>query len=162
MPDFMEGYGVQEARRGRLILRLVLASLAAVILGTGGYFYFRTWKQERIMDDFLDKLARKEYGTAYQMWCNENKPCPYYPPEKFLEDWGPSSPYSNVAAADLQFVDYCGDGVLFNFSWKPAPDVILWVERDTGIVGYAPGDWKRCPGKHLQLSGLWDRLFRSN
>ena len=46
MAGFMEGYGVKEARRSRLILRIALSVLIVAIVGTAGYFYFRTWSEE--------------------------------------------------------------------------------------------------------------------
>lgn len=160
MPGFMEGYGVEEARRGRLIKRLVLGGLALIILATGGYYYFRTWRQERIVDDFLAAVRAKDFDRAYAMWCTPQKPCPYYPKEKFMEDWAPPAPYANTAAADVQHVDFCDAGVVFDFAWGSAPPIALWVERSNGIISFAP--WQRCPGPHLQLGAFFKRLFGSD
>ena len=160
MSGFMEGYGVKEERRGRLVKRLVLGGLALIILGTGAFYYFRTWKQERVMDDFFAAVQAKDFDRAYAMWCPAEHPCRYYPKEKFLEDWAPPAPYANVAASDVQHVDYCDSGVVFDYAWGSAPEVSLWVQRDTGVISYAP--WARCPGPHLQFSGFFKRLFGSD
>lgn len=162
MSSFMEGYGVNEERRNRLIKRIVLVGLAVAIIGTSGYFYFRTWPQERIMGRFMDALERGDYDAAYQMWCPADLPdkCRYYDRERFDEDWGPGTPYSNVAAATNEFVDFCDTAVVFSYSYPDADPIGLWVDRDDGVISFAP--WLRCPGRHWQLSGLFDRLFGSN
>ena len=50
MPEFMEGYGVADERRGRYIKRIVLTVLAVAVIGTSGYFYFRTWSQKQAVN----------------------------------------------------------------------------------------------------------------
>lgn len=159
MSDFMQGYGEKEARRGRWILRTALTVLTVGILGTVGYFYFRTWSEERIYGRFQEALAKKDYAAGYRMWCPMEKPCSrYYPMEKFMEDWGPSSPYANLESASVEHVDYCGSGVLFDLSYKDAEPIALWVERSTGIISFAPD--QRCRGiRQFQVGPLLRRIF---
>lgn len=157
MSGFMEGYGEKEARRGRWILRITVSILTIAILGTAGYFYFRTWNEERVFSRFKETLAKQDYDAGYRMWCTAEKPCPYYPLEKFKEDWGPASEYANLDAARVEHVDYCGTGVVFDVSYAGAKPIALWVERSTGIVSFYP--YQRCPGKHLQFGPFFRRLF---
>jgi hypothetical protein len=112
------------------------------------------------MDDFLAALEMKDWDGAYGMWCTPEKPCPYYPKEKFLEDWGPTTAYTDVSSAEIRYVDYCDSGVVFNFAWGPPPGVALWVERSSGVISFAP--WERCPGPHLQIGPFFERLFGSS
>ena len=86
------GYGVADARREKLIKRGVLVALALALICTVGYFSLRTWSQERAVGHFLDLLKSQQYAQAYDMWdCKESKPCKFYPPEKFAEDFGAAS-----------------------------------------------------------------------
>jgi limonene-1,2-epoxide hydrolase len=149
-----ESYGVGEERRERLVKRLLICVVAALIVGGAVYLTFRNWRQEQVVKQFLTLLQQKDYQAAYKLWgCTPETPCKYYPPEQFNEDWGPSSPFANAAAAKIIHVDACGAGVVFNVTAADAGGVGLWVERDTNVISFAP--WQRCPGRHLQL---WEFL----
>lgn len=153
-----ENYGVAEARRGRLIKRIVLWGLAAVIVATVGYFSLRTWTERHTVNTFLQDLQQQKYQVAYTMWgCTQDTPCKYYPPEKFTEDWGPSSPYANAAAFKVEHTDFCNDGVVFDLSYPKSDDIGLWVSRSTHVISFAP--WTRCPGRHLELGQFFHSLF---
>ena len=157
MPGYMEGYGASEVKRGRWLKRIFFIWVPVLLLATVGFFYFRTWSQERVVARFRDALEQKDYQGAYKMWCTAEKPCRYYPLEKFQEDWGPSGQYSNLAALKFQHVDYCDSGVVFESNYPNAKPFGLWVERSTGLISFAP--WQRCPGRHLQLGAFFSRLF---
>jgi hypothetical protein len=155
----MEGYGEADAKRGRIIKRLILWGLAILIVGGSGYFYFRTWNEKKVMDQFMARIQQKDLEGAYRMWCTAEKPCPYYPLDKFQADFGAGNAYSNVSSAKIEHVDYCQDGVVFNITYPNAEPLGLWVERSTGIISYAP--WPRCPSKRLTFGPLMERLFGS-
>ena len=157
MAEFMEGYGEKEARRGRLILRIAISVVAIAILATTGYFYFRTWSEERVFAHFKEALAKQDYSTGYGMWCNANKPCPYYSIEKFKDDWAAPSKYANIDTVHLNHVDYCGDGVVFSLSQEGADPIAIWVESSSGIMSFFP--YQRSPGKRLQFGPFFRRLF---
>ena len=157
MAGFMEGYGEKEARRGRWILRIVIAVVTTAILGTAGYFYFRTWNEERVFARFKETVAKQDYAAGYGMWCTAQRPCPYYALDKFKDDWGPPSPYANLDEVKVDHIDYCGDGVVFALSHARAEPIALWVERSSGIMSFYPD--LRCPGKRLQFGPLFRRLF---
>src|SRR6185369_13328426 len=108
MPGFLDNYGVADERRGRIVKRVVILGLAILVLSTAGYFYFRTWRQEKVVNQFLTALSQQDFQGAYKMWgCTQDTPCKYYPPEKFTQEWGPSAPYSNASAAKIDNIDYC-------------------------------------------------------
>ncbi|HEY2843774.1 MAG TPA: hypothetical protein VGJ09_08995 [Bryobacteraceae bacterium] len=159
MPGFLDTYGQAEQRRGRWIARIVIAVLAVGIVGTSGYLYFRTWSQEQTVKHFLAALDSHDFQSAYKMWCPPENPCKYNPFDKFQQDWGPGTLYSSGAAAKVDNVDYCGEGVVFNISYPNAEKLVLWVERSTNIISFAPSDWERCPGKHWQLRRFLKSLF---
>jgi hypothetical protein len=158
MAGYLDQYGVADARRESRVKKIVLATLAVVILGTVGYFTFRTWPQERVLKAFLEKLTQKDFQGAYRMWgCTPENPCKSYDPGRFAEDWGPESPNRNAAGARIENIDFCDSGVVFNVSFPGAMPVNLWVERSTNIISFAP--WERCPGRHLQIRQFLKRIF---
>jgi len=158
MPGFLDAYGVSDERRERRVKRIVIWGLAIALAGTFGYFYFRTWPQERVMKSFLASLAKQDFQGAYQIWgCTQDHPCRYYSPENFIEDWGPSSQRANAAAAQISLVDYCDSEVVFDITYPNAPMVALSIERSSNKISFAA--WERCPGRHLQLAQFVHNLF---
>src|SRR5216684_5000677 len=159
MPGILdENYGVADARKERRKKIVIVAGLVAVVLAAVVYFTVRTWPQERVMKEFLATLDRKEFQQAYRMWgCTPESPCRYYEPDRFTEDWGPSSKYSQGSVAKIENIDFCGDGVVFQLSYPNAEPVSLWVERSTSVISFAP--WPRCPGRHLEFGRFFKSLF---
>jgi hypothetical protein len=154
MSGYLDAYGVADERRERLIKRIVIWGGSALILALALYFWFRNWKQEQTIKEFFALLQQKNYQQAYAMWgCTSDHPCKYYSPEKFLEDWGPSSQYANPAAIRIEHEDSCGNGVVFDLEVPRAEPQGLFIDKDTNTVSFAPE--ARCPGKHLQL---WEFL----
>ena len=159
MPGYLDTYGAGEESRGRRIKWVVLSVLAVAIVGTSSYLYFRTWAQEQTLKRFFATLDKQDFQGAYKMWCPTENICKYNPFDKFEQDWGPSTPYSHGSAATVDNIDFCGDGVVFNVSYPNAEKLVLWVERNTNIISFAPSDWERCPGKHWQFRRFFKSLF---
>jgi hypothetical protein len=160
MSEFLEGYGVSDQRRERIIKRLVIWGVAAVVIAGSLYFYFRTWRQEQVMKQFLAALSSQDFQGAYRIWgCTPEMPCQYYTPEDFTRDWGPSTPYANASAARIEHVDYCGQVVVFVLNYPHADPVSVTVDRSTGSLGFAA--WERCPGRHWQFGEFFRRMFSS-
>jgi hypothetical protein len=154
MAGYLDAYGVADEHRERRIKRIVLGGLAIVIVGAALFFTFRNWRQEQVVKQFLELLQQKDYQDAYKLFgCTQDNPCKNYPPERFTEDWGPSSSFASAAAAKITNIDACGDGVVFRIEVPNAENIGLWVERETNVISFAP--WVRCPGRHLQL---WEFL----
>jgi hypothetical protein len=155
MGGFLDAsYGVAEARRGKLIKRIVVWGGFAVVVGVVLYFWFHNWKQEQTVKQFFSLLEQKKYQEAYAMWgCTADHPCKYYGPEKFIEDWGASSPYANVPSVKIEHEDTCGNGVVFDIEVPNHDPQGLFVDKETNTVSFAPE--ARCPGRHLQL---WEFL----
>ena len=159
MSGYLDNYGAAEARRGKLVKRLILSGLLILIVSTAGYFTLRTWPQERKVKQFLSLLQQSQFQEAYRLWgCTPEAPCKYYPPEQFTEDWGPDTVYAKAAAsARMETVDYCGSGVVVSLSYANAQSVSLWVGRDNNLISFAP--WDRCPGRHFEFGRFWKSLF---
>jgi hypothetical protein len=157
MGGFLDSsYGVNEARRERRIKSIVIWSLSILIVGSVLFLTFRTWREERVVKQFLTLLRQQNYQEAYKLWgCTQDTPCKYYPPDKFTEDWGPSGQYKDAGAAQIENEDVCGSGVIFTLVIPKIEPFGLWVERSNDVLGFAPNGWARCPGNHLHL---WDFL----
>lgn len=153
MPGILDSnYGVSDARRERRNKLIVFWSLGILIVAVILFFTFRTYRQERVVKQFLSLLKEKNYQDAYKLWgCTQETPCKYYPPEKFNEDWGPSGQYKDAANTKVTAEDVCGSGVVFAMSIPNLEPFGLWVESSTDNLSYAP--WVRCPGPHWQI---WD------
>jgi hypothetical protein len=157
MSGFLDpGYGVEEARRARRIKLIAISTVSVLLVATVLFFTFRTWRQERAVKEFLSLLKQQDYQDAYKLW-GANK---YYPPEKFIEDWGPSGQYKDAGSATIDNVDVCGSGVIFTLNVPKIEPFGLWVETSTNNVGFAPNGWARCPGAHLHVMEYLKSLFK--
>jgi len=159
MSSYLEAYGANEQHRARVlgIFKYVSIALASVlIVGLILFGLFKNHSEEQRAKTFLSQLDAHNYPLAYAMWgCTDSHPCPDYPFSKFQEDWGPQSPHANEAAAHIGLSQSCGTGVVLRLDYKSAEEpVSLWVERDSGIISFAP--WPECPGRHLHF-GAWLR-----
>jgi hypothetical protein len=161
MAGYLDTYGAEDGRLGRWVKWVVAGVLAVGIVGGCSYLYFRTWSQEKTLNRFFATLESKDFQGAYKMWCPTENSCRYNPFEMFEKDWGPASPYSHGAAAKVDNIDYCGDTVVFNVSYPNASPLVLVVDRSTNVIGFAPSDWERCPGRHWQFKRFFKSLFSS-
>jgi hypothetical protein len=149
-------YGVTEARRARRTKAIVLWSAGILIVASVLFFTFRNWRQERVVKQFISLLKQQNYQEAYKLW-GANK---YYPPEKFIEDWGPTGQYKDAGDARIENEDVCGSGVIFTVDVPKIEPFGLWVETSTNYLGFAPNGWARCPGTHFQPVQFLKSLFK--
>jgi len=109
----------------------------AVLIGGALTFYFYNFRQERQVKQFLGHLAARDYKAAYALFgCTDAKPCRYYPFDKFMEDWGPTSGHPGFAQARIVRSRSCG-GVLVTVDYGNGQQEKLWVEKDMSI-GFPP------------------------
>jgi hypothetical protein len=162
MSSYLEAYGAAEQHRARIVgllqkCSVILAGL--LIAGLILFAIFRNHAEERRAKTFIVLLAAHNYPAAYTMWgCTETRPCPQYSYPKFLEDWGPKSAHAGEpAAATFGLSESCGSGVLIRLDYKGSVSVPIWVERDSGIISFAP--WPECPGRHMHLGAWLKSLF---
>ncbi len=149
MPGYLEDYGVTDAKREKKVKVIVITLLSVVIVSGTLYALFRDYKEELVVKRFLAAVERKDYAAAYVFWgCSKEAPCRDYSYEKFLEDWGPKGENTALVAGGIHESERCGTGYLAALH-SGDQDVALWVERSTGVLGYAP--WINCPEKKLRL-----------
>lgn len=141
--SYLDTYGIKEARREKIIKRLLLAALLATIAGVVLYFQFRNYPEERQTRTFLQLLRASDYKAAYAMWgCTDATPCRQYPFENFMEDWGPKSPQAKISEARIVTTKSCETGIIQFVRFPDQHEVQLWVERSDRTIGFAP--WPIC------------------
>jgi hypothetical protein len=152
MPGIFDpSYGVADAKRERRTKKIVVWTLSVLIVGAILFFTFHNWRQEQVVKQFISLIKQQNYQEAYKLWT----PNKYYPPEKFIEDWGPTGEYKDAGDAKVENEDVCGSGVIFTINIPKKEPFGLWVETKTNILGFAPNGWARCPGKHFMF---WEYL----
>jgi len=137
------GYLDQYAERTWVFSRLAKGVAYALLLGILGYsvywLFFRNWREERQVSQFLSQLESASYDQAYERWgCSVETPCKFYPYDDFLEDWGPESPIGTVATYGLGRSYTQEGGVIIELTINGEKQQNLWVQKDTGAIGYFP------------------------
>ena len=149
MSGYLEGYGVTDAKREKKVKLIVFTLLGVAIVSGSLYAFFRDYREETKIKQFLEAVEKKDFDRAYTFWgCTKEAPCRDYPYDRFLEDWGPKGENTALAPTGIFESERCGSGYLAALH-SGNQDVALWVERSTGIVSYAP--WINCPEKKLRL-----------
>jgi len=150
MADYLEGYGVEDARRGKLIKQIVIGTISAAALGLLLFLFFRNFSERRVANRFLDSVKARDYQAAYATWgCTPSTPCRDYNYQKFMEDWGPTGVYAKISEGRYSIEDACGGGVVFTLEMPGVEPLGIYVNRTDKSISYAP--WPRCPGRHLHL-----------
>lgn len=162
MAGYLEAYGEAEEQRAtriRLIKNGSIALAAVLIVGLILYAVFKNHGEESQAKTFVSLLQSRNYQGAYQLWgCSEAHPCPNYPMDKFLDDWGPKSTHADPSTAHIALSQSCGSGVLIRLDYKNSQEpVALYVERGSKVISYAP--WAECPGRHLHIGSWLRSLF---
>ncbi|MBL8231638.1 MAG: hypothetical protein JNL98_24285 [Bryobacterales bacterium] len=158
MSSYLEGYGTADAKREKRTKRLVISAVSVLLLAVVLYFTFRDYKEEQQIRSFVEAVQRQDLKTAYTLWgCTPDVPCRDYPFEKFTEDWNPkASNLKAISGGSLYESERCGTGFIGVVSPNKGKDeVALWVERATGVVGYAP--YRECPEPKLRIV-KWFRM----
>jgi hypothetical protein len=163
MSSYLEAYGASEQNRSqkvRVIRNVVIALVAALILGIVLFAFFRNYSQEQQVKKFVQLLQAHDYAAAYALWgCSETHPCPEYSFAKFQEDWGPMSTHADQSSARIGMSQSCGSGVVLRLDYKGSEEAVpLFVERSTDVISFAP--WAECPGtKHWHFGEFFRSLF---
>jgi hypothetical protein len=142
MSDYLDHYGVDEARRERFLKRAVVAVIVVAALGGLLYWKFKDYREERQITAFFELLRKQDYQAAYSMWgCTQQAPCQQYSFEKFMEDWGPGNSRGDLSSVRLGGTRSCPDGVIQTMTLGEE-EIWLWVGRSDHILSYAP--WPVC------------------
>jgi len=162
MSGYLEAYGAREEQRARRIRIFKVASIvlvAALVIGFTLYGLLKNRSEEQQAKLFVQLLQQHDYTGAYRLWgCTDTNPCPNYPFNKFMEDWGPASAHADESSAQIGLSQSCGSGVVIRLDYpgseQPVP---LWVEHGSKIISFAP--WEECPGRHLHLRAWLKSVF---
>jgi hypothetical protein len=146
---YLEEYGAGDERREKRFRRLVIAGVLLLIAAVVLWYYFRNFREDSRVSEFLQLLRQQNYKAAYAAWgCTESRPCPDYNFDRFLEDWGPKSGHGSMDAArvDKTFRDRwnqsCRSGVIYTIRFAQGDPTWLWVEREDKTLTFAP--WPAC------------------
>ena len=115
------------------------ALLAAIAAYSLYWLFFRNWREERQVGEFLSLLETASYEQAYEAWgCTEAAPCRFYPYDDFLEDWGPESEIGEVRGFELgrSYTQEGGVIIEVEINGKKAPN--LWVDKGAAAIGFFP------------------------
>jgi hypothetical protein len=141
MAGYLEQYGAgeqQRERRGKIVKIVAIALVAVVLISGALFFNFHNFREERQVKQFLSHLNARDYKAAYALFgCTDASPCRYYPFDKFMEDWGPSSGHPGYGEARITRSRSCGSGVLLTVDYGQSRQEKLWVEKDMSI-GFPP------------------------
>lgn len=140
---YLEGYGVREARREKILKWTAAIAVMAAIAGGVLYWKFRNYAEEQRVQVFVTHLRNRDYKSAYGLWgCTDATPCPQYAMDKFMEDWGPQSSQASIAQATITVTKSCDTGIIQFLQFPDKHEVQLWVERKDRTIGFAP--WPIC------------------
>ena len=146
MSGFLDGYGVEDARREKrekLFKRSLIAVLVVAVASLALYFGFRNFSEKRQIQRFVDLLKQKNYEGAYQLWgCSAESPCREYTLAEFMKDWGPNSPHADLSSLKIARMRSCSTGIIQTLDFGKGEQVDLWVERKDQNLGFAP--WPVC------------------
>lgn len=156
MSTFLQEYGVEDERRGRIIWRIVYSCLGLLVVGIVAYFVLHDFSEKRVAKRFLEQVNSKNFEEAYREWgCTSAHPCPNYNYERFLNDWGPgkktSSPWK-VAS-----VDSCKSFVTINVKAEGTELESLSVQRADNSLGFAPA--AECQEREWRWKQFFSRIF---
>lgn len=158
MAEFLSGFGVKDQKRETRNKRIVLAVVGLAVFGGIFYYFARTFTEERTVSRFVSLLTSQDYKGAYAMWgCTEQAPCRDYKFERFMEDWGPKSPYPQPAEIERVLAEPCGNAVWVTIKTAKTEELGLAVDGETRQLSFTPAT--RCPGT-IRVREFPGRLWR--
>ena len=145
MSNYLDHYGEGDARRERIVKRIVIAALSVAVIGGGVYLGLLNHREKSKVEQFAALLRNKDYKGAYATWgCTDSRPCADYKFEKFMEDWGPQSKYAQIQSFEITRSRSCGTGVIVSVDIG-GRDEKFWVEKKDLTIGFSP--WPVCPAR---------------
>ena len=158
MADFLTGYGEKDFKRAQRLKRIALTVVGLAVFGGLFYYFARTFTEERTVSRFVSLLSNKDYQGAYAMWgCGNPGGCRDYKFDRFMEDWGPKSPYSNPSEISTTLAEPCGNSVWITVKTPKTEELGLVVDSETRFLSFTPA--ARCPGK-WRLREFPERLWK--
>lgn len=155
MGSYLQTYGVDEERRGRIVKRIVAAVLASLVIALIAYLIFHNWPERQKVKRFLADVNAHNYQAAYEEWgCSDKTPCPNYDFRRFSEDW--ASP--NVHGAwSVESSDSCKTFLTVNVQAPGSELESLAVQRSDNSLGFAPAP--ECQERKWRWGQFFNRLL---
>ncbi|MBI2955833.1 MAG: hypothetical protein HYY26_00840 [Acidobacteria bacterium] len=132
--------------------RLLVAALIVAVVAGVLYWQFRYYAEIKQVERFMEALQAGDYPKAYQLW----KPTPAYTYDRFLEDWGETTPLGRVRSYEIVGVEKgpseiavrggptlrmegASSGVVVRVRINGVdPPVRLWVESKDKSLSFPP------------------------
>jgi hypothetical protein len=139
MTSYLEDYERSSWGFGKLAKAVGYTLLAAIVGYCLFWLFFRNWREEARVKDFLGLVQAQSYEQAYETWgCSVAEPCKFYSYESFLEDWGPESPLGAVNTYRLGRSYTQEGGVILEVYINGEKQPNLWVQSDTQAISFFP------------------------
>jgi hypothetical protein len=148
--SYLEGYGVEDERRGRIMRYIVFGLVTAVIAALLGYWVLRDRTEKQVAKQFLAQLNSHRYQQAYSTWCP--KLCEHYDFGRFEADWGANK--QMTAPWKIDSTDSCKAFLTVNVTADGSEVQSLSVERGTNVLSFAPAP--ECQ----EYKWHWKQFFR--
>jgi hypothetical protein len=131
--SYLEGYGIEDARRSRTIRFIIFGAVAALVLVVVGYFVLHDYSEKQVAKQFLAELNEHKYQAAYSTWCPT--PCEHYDYSRFAADWADKKINS---AWKIDSTDSCKAFLTVNVTADGAEVQSLSIERGSKTLSFAP------------------------
>lgn len=156
MGTYLQQYGVEEEHRNRIIRRIILSLITALVLGVVAYFLLKDHSEKQKANQFLGLVNSGKYEDAYREWgCTSTHPCPNYDLKRFLQDWGPAR--KAASPWKVTSVDSCRQFVTVNVQAPGTELQSLSVQRSDDSLGFAPAP--ECQEMKWHWKQFFDRIL---
>jgi hypothetical protein len=133
MASYLADYGVEDARRGKVIKYIAVSLVAALLVGFAAYAVLHNYPEKHVAKEFISLVNERNYQAAYAIWCP--KACEHYDYSQFMADW---APHKTAAPWKIDSTDSCKAFLTVNVTAEGAEVQSLSVERGTNVLSFAP------------------------
>jgi hypothetical protein len=77
--------------------RILVAVVVLGVVVAALYYQFRFYREEKLVQRFMDTLVAGDYPEAYRVW----NPTSAYSYQAFLEDWGETTTFGRVRTYEI-------------------------------------------------------------
>jgi hypothetical protein len=154
--SYLQQYGAGDELRSRVIKRIILSVVAAVVIGVTAYLFFHNFPEKQVAKHFLADVNNHRYAEAYRDWgCGKDHPCKNYDYNRFMEDWGPAR--QSRSPWKIASVDGCRTFVTVNVQADGSELQSLAIERENHELSFAPSP--ECQERKWRWKEFFHRIF---
>lgn len=156
MASYLQQYGAGDEQRNRVIKRIILGTIAVVVVAIAAYLLLHDFPEKQVVKHFLAEVNRGQFEQAYRDWgCTTEHPCKNYDFSRFKRDWEQSK--SASSRWSIASVDGCRTFVTVNVQAPGSELQSLSVERNNHELGFAPAP--ECQERKWRWKQFLERLF---